>query len=99
MRHGDKSWLLALLPCVLLLQVAPASVAQVLRYEPSTPTASPYLNLFRDRGPNQVLPKYQSLVRPLQRQYRDNQLQQQILQQQTMHRERPTRCCAPPRDR
>lgn len=42
---------------------------QVRRYQPATPTISPYLNLFRfNNGP---LPNYYSLVRP--------QLQQQVI--------------------
>jgi hypothetical protein len=62
-----------------------ASDAQgVERYEPSTPTVSPYLNLFRnDQNGRSPLPNYYALVRPLQNQYRTNQIQQQILQQQS----------------
>jgi hypothetical protein len=54
------------------------------RYEPTTPTVSPYLNLFRnDQNGRTPVPNYYALVRPLQNQYRTNQIQQQILQQQT----------------
>ncbi len=58
---------------VLALLGGSASFAQgVRRYEPSRPTISPYLNLFRNNtGP---LPNYYSLVRP--------QLQQQAFNQQ-----------------
>ena len=62
---------------------AKASDAQdTERYEPSTPTVSPYLNLFRNDNGRSALPNYYSLVRPLQNQYRTNVIQQQILQQQ-----------------
>ena len=39
---------------------------QVRRYQPPTPTISPYLNLLRFN--DSELPNYHSLVRPLQRQ-------------------------------
>ncbi len=80
----NKSWLLAGLLVSLHAAFAPsASEAQVRRYEPSRPTVSPYLNLFRNDGfDNQVLPNYHSLVRPLQQQYDTNQRQQRALQQQ-----------------
>jgi hypothetical protein len=66
----------------LVLTAASASEAQVRRYEPSRPTVSPYLNLFRNRDSNPFLPNYYSFVRPLQQQYRLNQTQEQLLQQQ-----------------
>ena len=52
------------------------------RYQPSRPTVSPYLNLFRNN--NGPLPNYYSLVRP-QLQQIDNQRRQQAIntQQQT----------------
>jgi hypothetical protein len=59
---------------------ASASNAQVRRYEPSRPTVSPYLNLFREqRSP---IPNYYTLVRPFQNQYQVNQQQQQYMQRQ-----------------
>ena len=80
----NKSWLLAGLLVILhAVFASPASEAQVRRYEPSRPTVSPYLNLFRNEGfDNQFLPNYHSLVRPLQQQYDTNQRQQRALQQQ-----------------
>jgi hypothetical protein len=59
------------------------SVAQQRRYEPSRPTVSPYLQLFRDDDRrNNALPNYYNYVRPLQQQYQVNQTQQRLLQQQ-----------------
>jgi hypothetical protein len=66
----------------VVLNAATASIAQVKRYEPSRPTVSPYLNLFRQNETNPFLPNYFSLVRPLEQQYRINQEQQRQLQQQ-----------------
>jgi hypothetical protein len=61
---------------------------QQRRYQPSRPTVSPYLNLFRFN--NSVIPNYQSLVRPEQEALRfrqeqlkfDRQQQQQLSQVQ-----------------
>ena len=85
MGRQRKSWLLALLIVTLhTLHTPSASMAQVRRYEPSRPTVSPYLNLFRNDGlDNRFLPNYHSLVRPLQQQQRANQTQQRLLQRQT----------------
>ena len=57
----------------------PTSVAQVRRYEPSTPTLSPYLGLtlFNNGG----VPNYYAFVRPRQQQ-RSFNLQQQALAKQ-----------------
>jgi hypothetical protein len=52
----------------------------VRRYQPSRPTVSPYLNLFRER--TGTVPNYYTLVRPFQDQYHTNQLQQQYMRQQ-----------------
>ena len=71
-----------LLAAMLVFHDAGAAMAQVRRYEPSRPTVSPYLNLFR-RENNPYLPNYHSFVRPLQQQHQANQLQQQALQQQS----------------
>ena len=68
-----------------LLATPTASNAQQ-RYTPSTPTVSPYLNLFqnnRNGGPvSRALPNYYSLVRPQLQQNRINNNQQQLIQQQ-----------------
>lgn len=68
-----------------LLSLPIASKAQQ-RYTPSTPTVSPYLNLFqnnRNGGPvSRALPNYYSLVRPQLQQNRINNNQQQLIQQQ-----------------
>ncbi|HJQ81921.1 MAG TPA: hypothetical protein VJ828_18290 [Lacipirellulaceae bacterium] len=84
MKHQEKLWLLAaLVACLQVLFTAPASMAQVRRYEPSRPTVSPYLNLFRNDGfDNRAIPNYQALVRPLQQQYQTNQEQKRLLLQQ-----------------
>jgi hypothetical protein len=81
----NKRWLLAgLLVSLHAVFASPASEAQVRRYEPSRPTVSPYLNLFRNEGfDNRSLPNYHALVRPLQQQYDTNQRQQRLLQQQS----------------
>jgi hypothetical protein len=50
--------------CITLLAISthPAQAQVARRYQPSRPTVSPYLNLFRNNvGP---LPNYYSLVRP-----------------------------------
>lgn len=69
--------------CFLLTAVS-ASMGQQLRYEPATPTVSPYLNLFRNDGfgRRNLVDNYYNLVRPMQRQYQVNQMQQQLLRQQ-----------------
>ena len=67
---------------LVVLCAATASMGQVRRYEPSRPTVSPYLNLFRQNDVNPFLPNYYSFVRPLQQQYQVNQQQQLLLQQQ-----------------
>ena len=74
---------LSLVAVLLVLHAASASLAQVRRYEPSRPTVSPYLQLFRDDVRNQPLPNYYAYVRPLQQQYQVNQTQQRLLQQQS----------------
>jgi hypothetical protein len=69
----------------IVLACAAASSAQQ-RYQPSTPTVSPYLNLFqnnRGNGPlNRALPNYYSLVRPQLDQNQFNRAQLQVQQQQ-----------------
>ena len=68
-----------------LLSSPAVSFAQQ-RYTPSTPTVSPYLNLFQNNrrgGPlSRGLPNYYSLVRPQLQQNRINNSQQQLIQQQ-----------------
>jgi hypothetical protein len=84
MRFKSQQALLVLSAAwLVVLSAAAASNAQVRRYEPSRPTVSPYLNLFRQNEFDQVLPNYHALVRPLQRQQEVNQQQQRILQQQS----------------
>jgi hypothetical protein len=83
MRAIDKSSsLIAVLVGVLTLCSAGAAHAQYQsrRFEPSRPTVSPYLNLFRFN--NSVIPNYQSLVRPEQQAQRFKQQQQQLDRQQ-----------------
>jgi hypothetical protein len=50
------------------------------RYEPSRPTVSPYVNLFREN--NGIVPNYQSLVRPMLQQQQTNIYQGQQLKKQ-----------------
>jgi hypothetical protein len=65
-----------------LLVVADECCAQYQqrRFEPSRPTVSPYLNLFRFN--NSVIPNYQSLVRPEQQALRFRNDQQRLDRQQ-----------------
>jgi hypothetical protein len=52
------------------------------RFQPSRPTVSPYLNLFRrDTGP---IPNYHLYVRPIQRQQAINERQMLLNEQQGM---------------
>jgi len=67
---------------ILLFSIDRIADAQVLRYEPSTPTVSPYLNLFRNDFDKGSLPNYFLYVRPLEQQNRVNQQQRQLLQRQ-----------------
>ena len=88
MAYSGKSLLVLAITagCVALLG-GTASTAQGQRYEPSTPTVSPYLNLFQNnrngRQFNSALPNYYSLVRPRLQQQQTNQNQQQLIQQQS----------------
>ena len=50
------------------------------RFQPATPTVSPYLNLLRQN--NSPIPNYYSLVRPALQQQQINLQQQTILRQQ-----------------
>jgi hypothetical protein len=79
-RSSVYPWLLAGLVTSFFFLGSTASNAQVRRYQPSRPTVSPYLNLFRER--TGVVPNYYTLVRPFQDQYHVNQLQQQYMRQQ-----------------
>ncbi len=83
-RNAIYCWRMALVAGWFAFFPAASGAQGVERYEPSTPTVSPYLNLFRnDQNGRSPVPNYYSLVRPLQNQYRTNQIQQQILQQQS----------------
>jgi len=72
---------IAALAVALIQMAASTSYGQVRRYQPSRPTVSPYLNLFRPN--NNVIPNYQSLVRPEQEALRFRQQQLQYDRQQT----------------
>ncbi len=73
-----SSWRIALPAAVLVQLLASSSSGQYQqqRYEPSRPTVSPYLNLFRFN--DSVIPNYQSLVRPEQQAQRFKQQQIQL---------------------
>jgi hypothetical protein len=74
--------LAAVLAGVVLASQAVTCEAQYQRrYQPSRPTVSPYLNLFRPN--NNVIPNYQSLVRPEQDALRFRQQQLQYDRRQT----------------
>jgi hypothetical protein len=69
--------------CLVLIATAAGSAQE--RYVPSSPTVSPYLNLFqnnRNGNFNRALPNYYSLVRPQLQQQRINQTQQQLVEEQ-----------------
>lgn len=72
---------LAVAFCIACLSLSERCSAQVARYQPATPTVSPYLNLtlFNNGG----LPNYHALVRPQIRQREFNLQQQSLLQQQS----------------
>lgn len=78
-------WMLALTAVSAALLGESFALAQTQRYMPSTPTVSPYLNLFQNRNGrpfNNALPNYFTFVRPMQRQQQINQYQQQVIQNQ-----------------
>jgi hypothetical protein len=69
----------------LLVLVSAVTSSAQQRYQPSTPTVSPYLNLFQNNRNgrfSRALPNYYSLVRPQLQQNEFNQAQLQIQQQQ-----------------
>ena len=73
-----KKGLWTLLALLLSLQIpgADQAAAQVRRYQPQSPTVSPYLNLTRlNTG---ALPNYHSLVRPMQLQRAINQQEREF---------------------
>ena len=73
---------IAMLAAAVIVLGANGSYGQVQRrYQPSRPTVSPYLNLFRFN--NSVIPNYQSLVRPEQEAQRFRQQQLQYDRRQT----------------
>ena len=65
----------------------------VPRYQPPTPTVSPYLNLLRPEGP---IPNYYALVRPLQRQEQFNRQTMAFQERQAQEVERLQRQFAQP---
>jgi len=73
----------SLLPVLALLVSITFSAAQELRYEPSQPTVSPYLQLFQ-QGRNNAVPNYYTFVRPLQSQQQINSQQQRRIQRQSL---------------
>lgn len=82
MNSNRFRWVLAVLAGAGVFVQAANCAAQVQRrYQPSRPTVSPYLNLFRFN--NSVVPNYQSLVRPEQEALRFRQQQQQYDRRQT----------------
>ena len=82
MRRCRKSWLIACAVAAWWLShdVSASNAQPVQRYQPATPTVSPYLDLFRfNTG---VLPNYQTFVQPQQRAQEYRQAQQWQNQQQ-----------------
>lgn len=78
-RCGRWCVLAAALVCFLLMD-SPCS-AQVAKYQPSSPTVSPYLNLTRFNGGG--LPNYYALVRPRIQQREFNLREQALRREQT----------------
>ena len=72
--------MLAALLAVAWLAPCPVCSAQVARYQPQSPTVSPYLNLGRFN--NGGLPNYYALVRPQIQQRQINLQEQSRLRQQ-----------------
>ncbi|MCA9236069.1 MAG: hypothetical protein KDA44_11395 [Planctomycetales bacterium] len=68
-----RPYLAASIALLALAALAAPAAAQVRRYQPSTPTVSPYLNLTRQN--NSGLPNYYGLVRPQLNQQAFNQRQ------------------------
>jgi hypothetical protein len=86
MRFHRRIWQLGILAVSYLLTASAStdSLAQQRRYEPSRPTVSPYLQLFRDDNRrNNAVPNYYTFVRPMLQQYQVNQAQQRLLLQQS----------------
>jgi len=84
-RFSTRMMLLAISVFEMTFCLSDACHAQVARYQPRTPTISPYLNLTRfDNG---GLPNYYSLVRPqLQQQRFNSQAQRTVnLQEQQIN--------------
>jgi len=72
------------LRCVVLLLgvwVSATCSAQVRRYQPATPTVSPYLNLSRFQ--NGAIPNYYTYVKPALRQREINRQERAFRRQQT----------------
>jgi len=78
-RSTRRTALLAAMPVLLIASTSSGQFPQQ-RYEPSRPTVSPYLNLFRFN--DSVIPNYQSLVRPEQQAQRFKQQQIQLNRRQ-----------------
>lgn len=70
-----------------------SSAQNIRRYQPATPTLSPWLNLLGREG---VLPNYYSLVRPMERQQQFNQQSMAFrAQQQLINRQLETQLAQP----
>lgn len=79
--HFVRTMLLGAAWGLSALAVTDASYAQVTRYQPNSPTVSPYLDLTRTNIGG-GLPNYYAFVRPKQRQAAINQHTQSELNQQ-----------------
>lgn len=80
MSASKKMMLVSTAIVALQWQVRPLSAQGLERYQPATPTVSPYLNLGRFNTGG--LPNYYSLVRPLNRQRQVNAQAQRLQRQQ-----------------
>ena len=79
MRASKIAFLVCGLSCLLVMTSRSSHAQQLRRYQPNSPTVSPYLNLARFNTSG--LPNYYTLVRPLNNQRQVN-LQTQRLQRQ-----------------
>ncbi|MEM8946765.1 MAG: hypothetical protein AAGD11_16445 [Planctomycetota bacterium] len=80
MRASNIQILMSALCVVCCVGVKPLSAQGLQRYQPATPTVSPYLSL--DRFNTGGLPNYYTLVRPINRQRQINRQNQRLQRQQ-----------------
>lgn len=93
MRASNRMLLILLTWAACLHAPKLCSAQELLRYQPSSPTVSPYLNLGRFNTSG--LPNYYTLVRPLNRQRQVNTQAQRLQRQQGAALQRLERAVQP----